>query len=216
MRLSCDSSPRHKFMTSTTSASTRCAVACHKASCEQSEVKERELIRAAFIRDLQTCGSRQPEDSPFRHVFEGMNHSRVSFSTKPALSRAWDIRQLWERRTGQSFQSVSVRSSDCWPVLGGVEMFSFLLNQVRVYVKCDVPFWCDAFWEPWFKIWRDRGSVALPPEKWSHEWRMSPRTVAWATGVLVGILGCVWNVLPSTLSGGCNYKKAYHYLFKKL
>lgn len=113
---------------------------------KQSEVKERELIRAAFILDLQTCGPCQPEDSPFRHVFGGMNHSRVSFSTKSDLSRAWDIPQLWERRTGQSFQSVSVRSRECWPVLGGVEMFSFSLNLVRFHVKCDVPSWCDVFW----------------------------------------------------------------------
>lgn len=138
-------SPVTHPLTSTTSATTRCAVACHTASCERSEVKERELIRAAFIRDLQTCEPRQPEDSPFRHVFKGMNHSRASFSTKSALSRAWDIPQLWERRTGQSFQSASVRSRDCWPVLGGVEMSSFLLNLVRVYVTCHVPFWCDVF-----------------------------------------------------------------------
>lgn len=145
----------------------------------------------------------------------------VSFSTKSAISRARDIPQLRERRTGQSFQSVSVRSKDCWPVLGGVEMFSFLLNLVRVYVKCDVPFWCDVYFG-------SRGSkcgeTALTEGQWlfhkksdhMNVYHMSPRLVAWATGVMVGILGCVWNVLPNTLGGGCDYKKAYHYLFKKL
>lgn len=183
MRLSCDSSPRHKFMTSTTSASTRSAVACHDASSEQSEVKERELTRAAFTRDLQTCGPHQPEDSPYRHMFGGMNHGGVSFSAKSALSRAWDIPQLWERRTGQSFQSVSVRSRDCWPVLGGVEMFSFLLNLVRVYVKCNVPFWCDVFFG---SRGAKCGATALTKViTWTFitcVWRMPPHMVAWATG----------------------------------